>query len=129
MSKQIAFIEDIHSFENLNIVSFDYHGTKLKMMSLELSQEMKVGTKVSLNMKPNAIAIGKNFSGMLSCTNQIKTVIDSIEDGKLLCSVKLLYAEDILESIVLEKDSLKKKELIELKGRMEAKFGNILESY
>ncbi|WP_457744130.1 TOBE domain-containing protein [Sulfurimonas sp.] len=100
MSKINALIEDIQSVQNLNIVTFVCKYTKLKMMSLELNQEMKIGTKVILNVKPTAVAVGKNFSGDLSFSNQIKCQISSLELGKLLCSLELTFENSLLESII-----------------------------
>lgn len=107
MSKLVAKIKQIDSVDNLNIVTFDYNGTALKMMSLDLNEDIKVGIDVYLNMKPTSVAIGKDFSGLLSYSNQIKTTIDSIENGKLLCSIKLFANDDFLESIITVESSKK----------------------
>ena len=100
MSKLIATIKKIQNVENLNIVTFDFNSISLKMMSLDLSKDIEVGKKVSLNIKPTFVAIGKNFSGELSYSNKINSTIDSIEYGELLCSIKLSSAESIFESII-----------------------------
>jgi len=100
MSKLIATIEKIQTIDSLNIVSFDFSGNKLKMMSLELDEKIKVGTKVSLGVKSTSIAIAKEFSGQLSYSNQLNTVIDEIDNGELLSSINLKIGEIHLESII-----------------------------
>ncbi len=114
MSKLIATIKKIQNVENLNIVTFDFNSTLLKMMSLDLSKDIEVGKKVSLNIKPTFVAIGKNFSGELSYSNKINSIIDSIEYGELLCSIKLSSAESIFESIIT----------VESASRMNLKVGD-----
>ncbi len=100
MSKLEAVITQIDTIENLNIVTFDFCGTHLQMMSLDLSEDMQVGKKVLLSIKPTSVAIGKNISGELSYSNQINAIIKSIEKGKLLSSIKLSVYETFLESII-----------------------------
>jgi len=100
MSKITAQIEDIQSVENLNIVTFVSNDIKLEMMSLELNEKIKIGTKVLLSVKPTAVAIGKNFSGELSYSNQIKCKISSLEVGELLCSLQMNFNAFTLESII-----------------------------
>ena len=100
MSKIKATIKKIDNFESLNVVSFDFFGVELKMMSLDLNKEMKVGTKVLLSIKPTSVAIAKNLNGMLSYSNQIKSRIESMDMGRLLCSLKLSACENLFESII-----------------------------
>jgi len=107
MSKLIATITKIESVDNLNIVSFDFNTTLLKMMSLDLSKNIEVGKKVSLNIKPTFVAIGKDFSGELSYSNKINSKIVAIENGKLLSSIKLSCDESIFESIITVESALR----------------------
>lgn len=100
MSKLRATIKEIQNLDNLNIVSFDFCGTTLSMMSLELNKNVQVGKTVNLGIKPTTVAIGKNFSGEISFSNQIKGVIQSIDLGKLLCSIKILTNDVVLNSII-----------------------------
>lgn len=100
MSQIKAVITHIDSVENLNIVKFDFCGHSLKMMSLGLSDEISVGKEVLLGIKPTHIAIGKDFSGLVSYSNQIKAKIISCEKGKLLSSLKLSVEDVVLESII-----------------------------
>ncbi len=107
MSQIKAIITQIDTVDNLNIVKFDFCGQSLKMMSLGLSDEISVGKEVILGIKPTHIAIGKDFSGLVSYSNQIKAKITSCENGKLLSSIKLSVEDVVLESIITVESTLK----------------------
>lgn len=100
MGKLKAKINQIQNLDNLNIVNFDFLGTALSMMSLELREDVKIGKTVILGIKPTTVAIGKDFSGEISFSNQIKGVIQSIALGELLSSIKILSNDTIIESII-----------------------------
>jgi molybdopterin-binding protein len=110
MRNFIATVKNIESIDGLNILTFKSNANTLKMMSLDLNEDIKLGTKVLLNCKPTAVAIAKNFSGELSYSNQIDATIKSLEVGKLLSSLKLQFEESILESIITT-SSLKRMDL------------------
>ncbi len=100
MSDLIATVLEILSCDNLHIVKFTCYTQTLSMMSLDLSQDIKVGTKVKLIVKPTHIAIAKNFSGDVSYSNLFNSTITNIENGKLLSSIELKYFDTTLESII-----------------------------
>lgn len=106
MSQIKATITQINTVDSLNIVTFDFHGTMLKMMSLDLMHGIEVGKKVMLAVKPTHIAIGKDFSGFLSYSNHIKSKIISCEHGKLLSSIKLSAQDIVLESVITLESAL-----------------------
>jgi len=95
-----AKVLDIQNEQNLHIVKFDFNGTILKMMSLELNKKIKIGVEVILNIKSTHMALAKKFSGVVSYSNHIKAVVDDVENGKLLSSIKLKVNDTILESII-----------------------------
>ncbi len=105
MSTLKSSIKDIQTVDNLNIVCFDFFGTTLTMMSLELQDEIKIGKSVILKIKPTTVAIAKNFSGEISYSNQIKSIIEDIEIGELLCSIKLKSNSTFFESIITSKSA------------------------
>jgi len=107
MSQIKAIITQIEAVDNLNIVKFDFFGHGLTMMSLGLSSEISVGKEVILGIKPTHIAIGKDFSGLVSYSNQIKAKIISCENGKLLSSIKLSVEDVVLESIITAESALR----------------------
>ena len=100
MSNFIASIKKINSVDNLNIVEFDFNGLTLKMMSLDLNDDVKIGKKVELSVKPSNISIAKNLIGEISLSNQIVATIQSLENGQLLTSVILKINDTLLESII-----------------------------
>lgn len=107
MSTLIATITKIQSVDNLNLVSFDFNGTELKMMSLGLGAEVQVGKKVSLAIKPSSVALAKEFSGELSYINSIHASIVEVKNGELLSSIKLQANGNIFESLMTKESSLK----------------------
>ena len=107
MSKIEATITEIKNTENLNIVKFDFDGIALKMMSLDLSDNSKIGSRVVLSVKPTHIALAKEFSGVLSYSNQIKAKIIECENGQLLSAIKLELNDTVLESIITLDSSLR----------------------
>lgn len=101
MNQMIASITEIENVENLHIVTFDFNGTVLKMISLDLHENIVVGKEVALTVKPTHIFLAKNVSGMLSVSNKIPAKILSSENGKLLSSVKVAVKDISLESIMI----------------------------
>ena len=100
MSQLVATIKKINSVDNLNIVEFDFNGLTLKMMSLDLNDDVQVGKKVKLSIKPTNISLAKNLTGEISLSNQIDATIENLENGQLLTSVILKVNDTILESII-----------------------------
>ena len=100
MSQFVATIKKIQSIDNLNIVEFEFDGLTLKMMSLDLNDDVKIGKKVELSVKPSNISIAKNLIGEISLSNQIVATIQSLENGQLLTSVILKINDTLLESII-----------------------------
>jgi len=108
MSNLIATVLTIESCNNLHIVEFDFNGQTLSMMSLELDENIKIASKVLLAIKPTHIAIGKSFLGDLSYSNQLKSKIKSMQNGKLLSSIILDLGNAVeIESIITKKSSVR----------------------
>lgn len=105
MSQIIATISSINNEGNLNIVEFNFFDYKLKMMSLDLNTNIKIGTKVSLEIKPTQIALAKEFTGVVSFSNQLNAKVLSCENGKLLSSIQLIIHDIIFESIITASSS------------------------
>ena len=100
MNRFRSTITQIESEGSLHIVTFDFEGTRLRMMSLELDAEVKVGAEVVLTIKSTYIALAKSFEGLVSYTNLIPATIARITHGKLLSSVGLRAHGVELESII-----------------------------
>ena len=106
MSKLVVRVKSIRNHQNLNIVEFDYMDIILKMMSLDLNNDIVVGKKVELLIKPTNITISKGFIGEISLSNRILATIENIENGELLSSILLRTADFTLESIITKDSSL-----------------------
>jgi molybdate transport system regulatory protein len=91
----------------LYMLKFETYEQTLSMMSLEISEKIKLGTVVKLALKPTHVAIAKDFQGLISYSNQIKCSIKSIENGKILTNIKLQFFDSILESIITLNSSQK----------------------
>lgn len=100
MSKLIATITKIQNVGSLNLVTFDFYDSALKMISLDLDETIKVGAKVNLGVKPTSVALAKELHGELSYSNQINATIESIDNGELLSSIVLSAGENSFESII-----------------------------
>ncbi len=100
-----AVVTKIQSVDSLNIVSFDFNGESLSMMSLDLGEEIKEGVEVELTAKPTHVALAKDLSGELSYSNRIKAKIHKIENGELLSNIHLRVKDIFLESIITLKSS------------------------
>lgn len=106
MTQLKATIRHIEASDALHIVTLDFFGTPLVMMTLELNAEVKVGIEVRLAVKPTHIAIAKAFTGVLSYSNQLKATIADIENGTLLSSLRLrLLGNTVVESIMTRETS------------------------
>ncbi len=100
MSSLVASVKTIENCDSLHIVKFECNSQTLSMMSLDIPDNIKIGTKVKLVVKPSHVAIAKNFSGDVSYSNILDTTIISCENGQLLSNIKLKYFDTVLESII-----------------------------
>lgn len=100
MNRVEAVITAIGSQEGITIVAFEAEGQPMKMMALEISGELAVGSAVALGIKASSIAIAKALEGQLSISNRLETTVESMIKGRLLCSVKLRFGSALLESVI-----------------------------
>jgi len=110
MNKIPATVLAIQNVENLTQVTFATVADELKMMALELPQNIARNTQITLTCKATNIAIAKASDSMLSFSNQLRVTIKAIEMGELLCSLELSYEDTQLESIITA-DSAKRMQL------------------
>jgi molybdopterin-binding protein len=101
----IARVKDIKTKDNLNIVEFDFNNILLKMMSLELNKDLKIGSKVELLVKPTGVAISKKYIENISLSNQALAKIVAVENGELLSSLSLQINDTFIESIITKESS------------------------
>ena len=106
MNTIAATITDIQSVDTVNIVSFDVAGQAMRMMALELSERVGVGSKVMLGVKATNVTIAKEIRGQLSISNQLEVTIEKVDLGALLCSVKFTFKGQLWESIITRESAL-----------------------
>lgn len=87
MNKLEAIVSKVKSKDSLNLVFFSFKSLILSMISLDLSEKIKDGTKVIVSVKPTNITLAKDFEGLLSSSNKLKGKVTFIEEGELLSSV------------------------------------------
>ena len=104
MSYLIAKVMSIQNCDSLHHVTFDCEGHILGMMGLELPKGIDVGKKVKLVIKATHVTLAKEFTGLLSYTNKLPVMIDSINNGTLLSSITLKFSgafpQTYIESII-----------------------------
>lgn len=106
MNTIAATISDIQSVDTVNIVSFDVAGQAMRMMALELSERVGVGSKVMLGVKATNVTIAKEIRGQLSISNQLEVTIEKVDLGALLCSVKFTFKGQLWESVITRESAL-----------------------
>jgi len=107
MNKIEASVTEIQSMDNLTLVAFESQGNAMQMMSLGLNTPLQIGSRVVLGAKASSIAIATDLSTTISISNQLKCVVDSLNQGEFLCSVKLRFNNTIIESVITMKSALK----------------------
>lgn len=99
----LAQTKQIHNYDGVNLVEFDFDGMTLSMMSLELPNNIEIGTKVILGVKPSHVTIAKSYALEVSYSNKIRTVISDIKEGELLCSVIMSCNDTRIESLITKR--------------------------
>lgn len=105
MNRIIATVTAIERSDHITIVAFDSEGQKLSMMALDLGDEICIAKKVVLCVKASHIVIAKGFEGMLSTSTQLNATVTAVENGALLCNVRLRIGSHELESIITRASS------------------------
>lgn len=99
INKIEAIVTSMQKSDILNITSFSFQNFSLAMMSLEL-ENINVGDRVLLSVKPTAVAIAKEINGLLSYSNQLQGVIIFIDYGKLLTDIHVLVKDTTINAII-----------------------------
>ncbi len=106
MNQIDATISKIESFENVNIVSFEVGSYSMKMISLELENSLKIGSKVQIGTKATHISLAKNLTSQISISNILHVRVKEVNNGELLSSVKFYFNDVVFESIITKESSL-----------------------
>jgi len=106
VSKLPATVTGVTSHEMLTIVTFDFYGQSLQMLSLDMQQKLHEGQRVILGVKPWTIGLLGMRAEESSFVNQLYVKVQKIEKGSLLTSVLLSAGESRFESVTVADNSL-----------------------
>lgn len=98
-----AKVKKINNHDEINVIEFDFDGTTLYMMGLELPFGIEIGTNVILGVKPSHVTIAKSYNLEISYSNRLKTNIIDIQEGELLCNVILSCENARIESLITKR--------------------------
>lgn len=107
MNRIRAVVTAIDSVDNLTIIALDAEGTPLRMMALGLNIPVEVGSRVVLGVKASHIALARECGGEITISNRLPTVIESVNNGTLVSSIKLRFDGEVIESIITRESSLR----------------------
>ncbi|WP_455757300.1 TOBE domain-containing protein [Sulfurimonas sp.] len=102
-----ATITKIEQYDSVSAVFFSALGLELSMVSLELNPALKVGVDVKLGVKATNISLSKKIHDDISISNQLEGVVQTIDNGTILSSVKVQIKDIFLESIINRKSVIK----------------------
>lgn len=97
-----AKIVDIKKHEQLTKLVLNASGIELVIISLELDESIKIGSKVELLVKATNVLISKKPLEKISVQNQFPAKITNIERGEILVNISLDFCGNSLESILLK---------------------------
>lgn len=107
MNRFIAEITEIESVQTLHRIQLASHSCVLSMVSLELAENVQVGTKVQLYVKSSNIILSRNKDIQLSIANQLPVRIVSIKEGVVLTTLKVDFYGIVLESMITTEQAKK----------------------
>ena len=102
-----AAVSRLESVDGITIVTFEKGESSLKMMALEMADSLQEGMEVILGAKATNVSLAKDLEGLLSISNRLPCTISGIDQGRLLCSVKLDFLDTALESIITKDSALR----------------------
>ncbi len=98
-----AKVKAVSATKQLHIVEFAFADEPLYMMGLELDERLGKESEVILGIKPTHVLLSCSFNIDVSCLNQLRVSVVSIEVGELLCSVKGAVNGVIIEAVTTAK--------------------------
>lgn len=102
-----AEVINIYNKDEINVVKFNLKTTTILMMSLELPANIKLGTRVSLGVKPSHVSLTKDENILISHSNKLLSKITNIIEGEVLCIVEVSFEDYKIESLLTKQDFLK----------------------
>ena len=89
MNKLSVRVEKIDKNDKLHVITCKLGCQRIKVVSLELRETIKIGSSVELSVKSTNISLAKNFTGELSIANQLTAKVTAIDKGDLLSTVQV----------------------------------------
>ena len=89
MNKLSVKIEKIDKNDKLHVITCKLGCQRIKVVSLELRDTIKIGSIVELSVKSTNISLAKNFTGELSIANQLTAKVTVVDKGALLSAVQV----------------------------------------
>lgn len=105
MNRIAASVTAVETMDNITIVSFEAAGQPMRMMALALNTPLEPGSRVTLGVKASHVSLAKELEGMLSISNRLNVTVEKVDNGALLCSVKVRLGETLMESIITRESS------------------------
>lgn len=102
-----AKIIQIQTEDKISIIKSSIEEHTLSAMLLDLPQNIKIGDNIELIFKEHEVMLATSES-VVSARNAFVGEITEIEIGKILCSVGILFGENVITSIITKEahDSL-----------------------
>jgi len=102
MNRLKGKIKHIERSENISLVIIDVMGQEITSIVLqgEKNPIYTVGQGVYVLFKETEVSIAKGFSGEISLRNRFHCKVKSIDRGKLLSRVNLLWNKENISSII-----------------------------
>jgi molybdopterin-binding protein len=97
-----AIIKEIKKHQNISAITFDALGVEMSMVALELDDKLQIGMQVNIKAKATNISLAKHIENTLSISNQLQGVVEEINNGTILCNVKIKIEDTIIESIITQ---------------------------
>jgi len=99
MNKIIATITTLEYRDNVSLVGFGVGEEYLEMVSLGVSDALKVGSEVVLGVKATNLILSRERLKGVSIANQVSVTVIKVDVGALLCRVLLDFEGATWESV------------------------------
>ena len=110
MNKLKGIVKNVLTSDHISIVDIDVDGwmfSSILIGTVENTDYLTEGRDVYVIFKETEVSIAKNLSGEISLRNRMKSVIKSIEKGKVLSRITLDFAGKTITSVITTRSTEK----------------------
>ncbi|WP_353662943.1 hypothetical protein [Hydrogenimonas sp. SS33] len=100
MNRIEARIVEVREHEGVSQVTFDADGKELTMIGLELPGGVEPARQVTLGIKATHLFVSKKPLLDAAVANRLPVIVESVTEGAILVSLKLLFGTTPLECIL-----------------------------